>query len=110
MIRKLFSTLLCAFALLLLMGAGTAPQQPVTVLAEEESASETDGALETENQYVYEASSQAIRAAAAASPTDLAGCTERSPLSDGVSAPSEVEMTQEHGVSYPALDNLLMPR
>ena len=38
MIRKLISMLLCAFALLLLMGAGTAPQQPVTVLAEEESA------------------------------------------------------------------------
>ena len=66
MIRKLFSTLLCAFALLLLMGAGTAPQQPVTVLAEEESTTETDGVLGTEVQSVYEVSSQAIPAAAAA--------------------------------------------
>ena len=38
MTRKLFSVLLCAFALLLLMGAGTAPEQTVTILAEEESA------------------------------------------------------------------------
>ena len=37
MTRKLFSTLLCAFALLLLMGAGKAPeQQPASLLAEEE--------------------------------------------------------------------------
>lgn len=36
--RKLFSMLLCAFALLLLMGAGTAPEQLAATAAEEESA------------------------------------------------------------------------
>ena len=108
MIRKLFSTLLCAFALLLLMGAGTAPQQPVTVLAEEESAAETNGALETENQSVNEVSSQAVPAAAAASPIELAESTESRLLVDGVPAPVEVEMTQKDGVTYVALANMAL--
>ena len=50
MIRKLVSSLLCAFALLLLMGAGVASEQTTPILAEEESAAETEVALETENQ------------------------------------------------------------
>ena len=108
MIRKLFSTLLCAFALLLLMGAGTAPQQPVTVLAEEESAAEINGALETENQSVYKVSSQAIPAAAAASPIELAESTESRLLVDGIAAPAEVEMTQKDGVTYVALANMAL--
>ena len=108
MIRKLFSTLLCAFALLLLMGAGTAPQQPVTVLAEEESAAETDGALGTEVQSVYEVSSQAIPAAVAANPIELAESTESRLLVDGVAAPAEVEMTQKDGVTYVALANMAL--
>ena len=37
MIRKLVSSLLCAFALLLLMGAGVASEQTTPILAEEES-------------------------------------------------------------------------
>ena len=44
MTRKLFSMLLCAFALLLLMGAGTAPEEPAAILAEEESAEASDSA------------------------------------------------------------------
>lgn len=108
MIRKLFSTLLCAFALLLLMGAGTAPQQPVTVLAEEESAAEINGALETENQSVYKVSSQAIPAAVAASPIELAESTESRLLVDGIAAPAEVEMTQKDGVTYVALANMAL--
>ena len=108
MTRKLFSTLLCAFALLLLMGAGTAPQQPVTVLAEEESAAEINGALETENQSVYKVSSQAIPAAAAASPIELAESTESRLLVDGIAAPAEVEMTQKDGVTYVALANMAL--
>lgn len=108
MIRKLFSTLLCAFALLLLMGAGTAPQQPVTVLAEEESTTETDGVLGTEVQSVYEVSSQAIPAAAAANPIELAERTESRLLVDGIAAPAEVEMTQKDGVTYVALANMAL--
>lgn len=107
MIRKLFSTLLCAFALLLLMGAGTAPQQPVTVLAEEESASANRGkALQTEYQSNNKVSSQAIPAAAAASPIELAESTESRLLIDGSHAPAEVEMTQKDGMTYVALANM----
>ena len=108
MIRKLFSTLLCAFALLLLMGAGTAPQQPVTVLAEEESAAGTAGALVTEIRSIYEVSSQAIPAAAAEDPIELAKSTESRLLVDGVPAPAEVEMTQEDGVTYVALADMAL--
>lgn len=102
MIRKLISMLLCAFALLLLMGAGTAPQQPVTVLAEEESTA-AGGATGTELQSIYLAGSQAIPAAAAANPIYLAESTESGLLIDGVHAPAEVEMTSYNGVNYVAL-------
>ena len=56
MTRKLFSVLLCAFALLLLMGAGIAPEdQPATLLAEEESVSDQTGStLETDSQSIEE--------------------------------------------------------
>lgn len=43
--RKLISLLLCAFALLLLMGAGTAPGQSAAVIEEEESAALDEQAL-----------------------------------------------------------------
>ncbi len=102
MIRKLFSMLLCAFALLLLMGAGTAPQQPVTVLAEEESAASGD-AFETKTWSIGEVSSQAVPAAAAANPIDLAQSTESGLLIDGVHAPAEVELTSYNGVEYVSL-------
>ena len=73
MTRKLFSMLLCAFALLLLMGAGTAPEQSAAILAEEESAVVfNDPALEADTRSLDKASSQAIPAAAGASPLELA--------------------------------------
>ena len=50
--RKLFSAMLSAFALLLLMGASAVPtQSQSTLLAEEESAASTGAALETEAQF-----------------------------------------------------------
>lgn len=48
MTRKLFSTVLCAFALLLLMGAAAVPEQPAALLSEEESAVSQEAALETD--------------------------------------------------------------
>lgn len=46
--RKLFSSLLCAFALLLLMGAGVEPDTAALVIEEESASSAQDGqALET---------------------------------------------------------------
>ena len=104
MTRKLFSTLLCAFALLLLMGAGTAPEQAAALLAEEESAAVSDGAaLETDTQSIDEVSSQAVPAAAGASPLELAESTLSGLLIDGEQAPAEVGLTQQDGVSYVAL-------
>lgn len=104
MIRKLLSMLLCAFALLLLMGAGTAPEQPAAILAEEESAAVSDSqALETDTRSIDEASSQAVPAAAGASPLELAEETESGLLIDGARAPAEIAMFRENGVTYVAL-------
>jgi len=104
MTRKLFSTLLCAFALLLLMGAGKVPDQ-AAILAEEESAADfQSSALETDNQSVIEASSQAVQAAAAgASPLELADQTESDLLLDGAQVLPEGTMIREKGVTYVAL-------
>ena len=100
MTRKLFSVLLCAFALLLLMGAGEAPQeQPAAIVAEEESAADPVGeALET-NPPAGAVSAQA----ASASPIDLAEDTESGLTIDGEHAPAEVDLTLRDGVSYVAL-------
>lgn len=104
MTRKLFSMLLCAFALLLLMGAGTAPEQTTAILAEEESA--VRSALETELQSTDKASSQAVPAAAGASPLALAELTESGLLIDGAYAPAEVALSNQKGVSYVALSTM----
>ena len=105
MTRKLFSVMLCAFALLLLMGAGEAPEeQPAAIVAEEESAAGTAGdALETDSQPAEEAEIQTVPAAASASPIDLAEDTESGLLIDGEHAPAEVALTVWEGVSYVAL-------
>ena len=102
MLRKLLSTMLCAFALLLLMGAGSVPQQAAAILAEEESVV-SDSALETENQSVNKVSGQGIPAAAAVSPLELAKDTESNLMIDGAYAPASIMMTQQEGVTYVAL-------
>lgn len=57
--RKLFSVLLCAFALLLLMGAASAPDQAASILAEEESAAPGGQALRAEAEDAAEPASEA---------------------------------------------------
>lgn len=108
MTRKLFSVLLCAFALLLLMGAGNAPEeQPATLLAEEESVSDPTGsALETDSQSIDEISSQAVPAAVGTDPVELAQTTESGLLIDGEYAPAEVSMTRQGSVTYVALASM----
>ena len=100
MTRKLFSVLLCAFALLLLMGAAEAPQeQDAPVAAQEESAAGAAGeALETNPR-----PAGAVHAAAAVSPIELAEDVETGLLIDGAHAPAEVDLTLRDGVSYVAL-------
>lgn len=120
MTRKLFSMMLCAFALLLLMGAGVAPEEPVTILAEEESAAAAGSdVLETEIPSLDKVSSQENSEAAGAGPLELAEDAESEVqageepapeenvesglLIDGAPAPAEVSMTAKDGVTYVAL-------
>jgi N-acetylmuramoyl-L-alanine amidase len=105
MTRKLFSVLLCAFALLLLMGAGTAPEESVTIVAEEESASvQEDGtALEMDPESIDEVIEQAVPATTGADPLEVAEATESNLVVDGEHAPVEVSMTTQDGVTYVAL-------
>ena len=104
MIRKLLSMLLCAFALLLLMGAGTAPEQQAAILAEEESAAVSDSqALEADPQALEQASSQAVPAAAGVSPLELAEEKESGLLIDGEDAPEEISMFFENNVTHVSL-------
>lgn len=103
MTRKLFSTLLCAFALLLLMGAGKAPeQQPASLLAEEESVAASAAALET-NLTSAQVSGEAVPAAAGASPISMADSTDSGLLVDGVHASADVGRYALDGVTYVAL-------
>ena len=78
MIRKLFSVTLCAFALLLLMGASSVPEQTVTIVAEEGSVPTNSGVtLETDK-----VSDEAVHGAAGASLIELAENTRGSQGTD----------------------------
>lgn len=104
MIRKLVSSLLCAFALLLLMGAGTASEQTTSILAEEESGAPSGSALTTETQAdLVEQSAKAVPAAASESPIEVAESVEHGMRIDGEYAPTDVAMTRSGGTTYVAL-------
>ena len=93
MIRKLVSSLLCAFALLLLMGAGTASEQTTSILAEEESGAPSGSALTTETQAdLVEQSAKAVPAAASESPIEVAESVEHGMRIDGEYAPTDVAL------------------
>ena len=100
MTRRLFSVLLCAFALLLLMGAGVAPQQTAALMIGEESV--VSAAL-VQTQTINEANSGMIYAAVGASPLELAERMEESILIDGVQAPLEIGEERIEGVTYVSL-------
>lgn len=102
--RKLFSVLLSAFALLLLMGAGVAPQQTAALLAEEESAVASNyAALETDVQSLLMVNGQAVQAAAGAHPLMMAETTDSTLVIDGAYAPGDLGRFQRDGVTYVAL-------
>ena len=100
--RKLFSTALCAFALLLLMGAGVVSQHPSAVLAEEECFIQTGAALAHDTQPLY-GMSAAIPAVAGPDPLKLAQNRRDDLLIDGESAPADIVMNRQNGVSYVSL-------
>ena len=99
MTRKLFSTLLCALSLLLLMGAGFAPE-------EENAAVKHGRVLATKSQTILKSSVQATPAAAAVGPLKFATEMERDLLVDGMYVPAKVMLTRKEGVSYVALANM----
>lgn len=121
MIRKLFSVPLCAFALLLLMGASTAPQQSAAPLAEEESAVLEETALETDLQVSTETTKETVESNGSAVETEAESSdTDAQPeetvveqqnvpkvdntlLIDGKPAPLNVGKFQKNGVTYVAL-------
>ena len=100
MTRRLFSGLLCAFALLLLMGAGVAPQRTAALLAEEESVASA-ALLNTKN--TNEANGGMVHAVVGASPLALAEQVEESILVDGVHAPLAIGADRLKGITYVSL-------
>ena len=129
MTRKLFSVMLSALALLLLMGAAAVPEQSAALLAEEESAVSQDAALETEADAVIDETLQGEEPADDAGAEDTAqpeendqagdqgeedGQPEEVPepepepvddklLIDGVPAPLNLGKFQKDGVTYVSL-------
>ena len=104
--RKLFSAMLGAFALLLLMGAASTPTQPAaTLLAEEESAALKETALETEAESRDTKFTQAVVAAAGVDPTSVAVpvTPENTMVIDGQSAPQSLNRRSVLGTTYVAL-------
>ncbi len=102
--RKLFSVLLGAFALLLLMGAGPAPVQEAPMLAEEESAELSAHALETDDQSRIEAEDGELPTETVVVPaTRLVEITDDKLVINGVQAPLTLGKTYSKGVTYVAL-------
>ena len=108
--RKLFSMLLSAFALLLLMGAAAVPEQAELILAQEESVAVTDEQmLETDIQLeVNDVSAEGEEMPEA---TDEAQQTAEEPavlsdeliLIDGQPAPIEIGRVQTYDTTYVSL-------
>lgn len=109
---------LCAFALLLLMGASTAPQQSAALLAEEESAVLNEDALDTESQVSYESmeyigggklgnaevSEQvSLTEEVEAEEQQQAVAGDQTLFIDGVAAPTNLGKFQKNGVTYVSL-------
>ena len=104
--RKLFSTLLCAFALLLLMGAAEVPETAELILAQEEStAAEAGEMLETDDTIQLEVNgeAEADEAEVADEAAQPAVTTDEGLLIDGQPAPIEIRRIQGNGVTYVSL-------
>lgn len=111
--RKLFSVLLCAFALLLLMGAGSVPEEEAALLAEEESTALVDSTQETDVQTMIEAGEMAPQTEGEGAlvpltdaeevPVPPAADTDDKLQIDGVAAPTNLMKERINGVTYVAL-------
>lgn len=103
--RKLFSAMLSAFALLLLMGAAADTDPAYALLAEEESAVSQETELETEAQLPDEL--PAPEDLGNPVPEELPEVTGESKLLiNGQPAPEEIGRSVQKGTTYVALDVL----
>lgn len=104
MLRRLFSVPLCAFALLLLMGASFVPEQASALLNEEESAViYSAAALETDFGSVNEAGEPVVQAAAAVSPLEAAEEKKEKLFLNGTEMSDELHAFREDGTTYVCL-------
>ena len=109
MTRKLFSVMLSAFALLLLMGAGTAPWQTAALLAEEESATAMlPVVLETDVQSMYSVNGLAVQAAVGANPLKMAENVDRTLIINNAYASADMGKFQRGGITYVALASMAL--
>lgn len=103
--RKLFSAMLSAFALLLLMGAAAAPGPVYALLAEEESAVPQETGLETEAQLPDpEEPEDPVPETPPETPPEAVGDSKL--LINGNPAPLEIERSLQDGINYVALSVL----
>ncbi|MCI8914816.1 cell wall hydrolase [Pseudoflavonifractor sp. 60] len=101
--RKLFSIVLSAFALLLLMGAAADPQPAAALLAEEESAVSNETALETEAQTTQTPTESPDIPAGEETPAEEdASANTEDPAGEGM--PADTEASAED--SAPAVDEV----
>lgn len=115
--RKLFSAMLSAFALLLLMGAAAEPSPAYALLAEEESSVSQETGLETEAQLPEEfpAPEDQGDPVPEAPPEDLGNPVPETPpqaagdsklLINGEPAPEGISRSVQKGTTYVALEVL----
>lgn len=103
--RKLFSAMLSAFALLLLMGAAASPSPAYALLAEEESSVSQEMELETEAQSPGENPElEDLENPVPEAPPEPVGNPKL--LINGNPAPMEINRTVQKGTTYVALDVL----
>ena len=101
--RKLCSVLLSVFALLLLMGAGPAPEQGVPMVAEEERTASLDAVPVTDEQSESKDGEAALETSVEPAEPVEAIQTDNKLLIDGVPTPLTVRKDVRNGVTYVAL-------
>ena len=100
--RKLCSVMLCAFALLLLMGAAVSPEQAAALVTEEESTLDPSVVLETDVQSLNKVNHMILSSAIKASLVEqaLANNVDVGMKIDGVYASADLGRTNRNGVTY----------
>jgi len=103
--RKLFSVMLCAFALLLLMGAAVNPEQAAALVTEEESILDLNEVLETDVQSLNKVNNMILSSAIQASLVEQAkeNNIDVGMRINGEYAPADLGRVNRDGVTYVSL-------